>query len=214
MTNNNNDAIANWHDQGEVLARAEQSNSWAIADWLTTGEKSFGEGRTYDDAERIFRMSRGALRNYACTARAFPHEQRNSGVTFKHHRTVLPIKDEAKRAELLRKADEEHLSVAQLKKYLPVEPKPKPERPFSWKNEEKKAIKLLDALRSLTVESNLPCSSIDYLSETVSQELRKTAAWLSEAATRYENYQAERKAQAEEYFVQHPEMQERQGVQP
>jgi len=170
-----NNKFSDWYSHGETLAKAERQNSWDIADWLVAGDEAFGQYHTYGEASLLFRMNSTTLRNYAWVARAFPPEQRNFEVTFAHHRAVLCVKDKAKRAELLRKADEERLSVAQLKNYLPVKPRTK-------EDAEKQAQRIAEKVGGLIAKHYSDIPSGDVLSEDTKRKViysfTKTGEWL------------------------------------
>lgn len=89
--------LKQWREQGKAFRAAELSlrnteftHQWAIADWMLTGEEAFGTTKAYDEAEKLTRMTRETLQQFAHTAKKVLI--RVKGASFGHHRLVAKFK--------------------------------------------------------------------------------------------------------------------------
>lgn len=83
-----------WSEFGKRIGEGMNSVAWCVGDWLNYGERSFSgkiAGEAYDAAIAATGLERETLHSYACVARAFPHAERDAGMSFSHHRELLSI---------------------------------------------------------------------------------------------------------------------------
>lgn len=106
---------AEWWELGRQLAGLKQLTEWAVADYLAYGEGRVGE--RYWQVAEMFSCSPQTVRNMAWVARRIPKDQRRVTLTFTHHRMVAAL-PEARRNELLLRAERGGWTVAQLYHYV------------------------------------------------------------------------------------------------
>ena len=93
-----------WEDlvmAGMELGRVEERCQW---DWGELADEVGGESLK-DYAEKVGKEY-GTLLNYRTVVRAFPFSRRREDLSFKHHQSVMPVKDPAKRQGWLQWAAE------------------------------------------------------------------------------------------------------------
>lgn len=86
--------LAEWAEDGHVLAARYSTVLWNLADWAAIGVRLFGTAaRPYLGS--VTRRSPDSIRKMIGLARAFPPERRRSGVAFSFHALVrgLPAED-------------------------------------------------------------------------------------------------------------------------
>src|SRR3712207_3475069 len=77
-----------WKAIGEQLDRAERTVMWAIGEWWLFGERRYGARKATVTSPDWKGPSYATCREAARVARAFPPEQRQAGLTFKHHQVA------------------------------------------------------------------------------------------------------------------------------
>jgi len=112
LTVTGNPTFEEWQNCGDFLKQAERSVQFWIGDWLNYGEKKYGE--TYSQALEITDYEEGTLRDAKWVSSKVPLSLRNDNLEFNHHRAVAPLKPEEQKFWLA-KAEEEHLSVSDLR---------------------------------------------------------------------------------------------------
>ena len=100
-----------WYEIGVKLLAATQSIQWAIGDWWAFGCFSYGDRKAYAMLEPT-RYTYGYLMNLGSVARKVPPSSRNELLSFTHHVAVSKLHP-SEQQELLRRAEDECLSVAQ-----------------------------------------------------------------------------------------------------
>jgi hypothetical protein len=101
-----------WAEFGATLAYRGSVNAWALGDWISLGERSWGD--VYAEAAEITGHDRGYLRILRHVCRRFDSLRRRNTLTFGHHQAVcslLPARADA----LLDQAEREKLSVPALR---------------------------------------------------------------------------------------------------
>lgn len=92
---------------------------FAIGDMIDRGVAQFGT-EAFEVANRIFRAHDDRLAPILDVARRFPEGKRHERLKFGHHLAVMAVKDDDQAEDLLREAEEQHLSVAALKAHVRV----------------------------------------------------------------------------------------------
>jgi len=119
-----------WTNYGEILKRVDEAKQWAIGDWLCDGKRHYGDG-LYKEAAGILGIGESQLRSLKSCADLFELCLRKHNLTWSHHYEVTSIKsifedkkgkmylsdksDIEKIQEFLDKAEEENLSVRDLR---------------------------------------------------------------------------------------------------
>lgn len=108
-----------WRQAGAGLFEIHKMSAVWIGDWLTTGERKFGE--TFSDALEITGLSIDSLAHYRSTMGRVPPEVRQPGLSLSHYREVakLPTEDQAR---FLKEAAEKQLSVRKLAELVSGKP--------------------------------------------------------------------------------------------
>lgn len=101
-----------WEDCGKFLKQAEKAVQFWIGDWLNYGEKHYGE--TYTQAIDVTGQEYGTLANEKYVSSHVETSLRSENLSFGHHKEVAPLIPEEQKY-WLDKAEEEHLSVADLR---------------------------------------------------------------------------------------------------
>lgn len=114
--------LQEWQTAGRALANVTVSTGFALGDWL-----NFGKGqwpKDYAKAMEATGLAYDTLRKIASTCSIFPVEKRIAGLSLEHHRLLAPIKDEAKRAEIVAEVQAKKLSAGAMREILPKKPEP------------------------------------------------------------------------------------------
>jgi len=82
--------VERWTDVGRALADIGQSLTWAIGDWLLYGEQQEW-GDPYTEAQTVFGLSIGYLRNCKWVAKSFEISRRRDNLSWAHHREVMGL---------------------------------------------------------------------------------------------------------------------------
>lgn len=107
---------AQWAATGRRLGAIGRASQWWIADWLRYGTAKWGE--KYIEAARLTGYDSTSLRNMVWVAAQFDDlSLRSDKLTWSHHVLLASLSAEEKRKWLKRAADE-HLTVADLKAEL------------------------------------------------------------------------------------------------
>lgn len=104
-----------WKSFGETLCRGMKGVNWWIGDWWNGGHR-YGE-RAKLAAEGIFGRDFGTLMNIASVARAFETSRRREVLSWSAHVEVAKLPP-AQADELLARAEEEQLSVRELRQVV------------------------------------------------------------------------------------------------
>lgn len=111
-------------DLGEKLGQIGKTIQWWIGDWANLKSGEWGE--KYQWLVDVCGLNEKTIRNYANVARKVQLSLRRDNLTFTHHTLVAKMSD-AEQAKWLKLADENNLSVAELRseikgknKLLPV----------------------------------------------------------------------------------------------
>lgn len=119
-----------WQNYGGMLKRIDEAKQWAIGDWLVDGKRHYGDG-LYEKAEGIVNIDKSSLRTLKSIAERYELLLRNNNLTWNHHKEVASLKktyrpetgkwkvsdepDTDKIQEFLKRAEEEKLSVRELR---------------------------------------------------------------------------------------------------
>lgn len=112
-------SIDEWKELGQSLKQVEGSVQFWIGDWARFGDKKGFTGKivsssVYDELEEITGLQRQTIQQYKSVADSLDTNLRNENLSFNHHREVAKL-SEAKQTEFLNRADEEKLSVRELR---------------------------------------------------------------------------------------------------
>lgn len=109
--------LTEWREQGVILSQEHNTQKWALADWLATGDTAWG-GSAYNTAQELFpHLSRKYLMTVAYVGRNVASPLRKDKLSFAHHELVAAL-EPVEQERALQKALEDGLNVTQLKKYL------------------------------------------------------------------------------------------------
>jgi hypothetical protein len=126
-----------WQEIGVFIGRVNRMSGWWIADWVSFGERAFGE--TYAQALNETGLAYQTLANYVSVGHRVPPSVRRGDLSFSHHAEVASLPP-ADQGELLERAASERLTKHELR-YLvrekrdlilppvPTEPNPRPRCP-------------------------------------------------------------------------------------
>ncbi|GAI72168.1 unnamed protein product, partial [marine sediment metagenome] len=122
--------LSEWQNYGEILKRIDEAKQWAIGDWLVDGKKHYGDG-LYERAAEILGYEQKTLREFKSLSDRFELSVRTDKVLWRHHYEVASLKktyrpetdkwevsdepDTDKMQEFLKRAEEEKLSVRELR---------------------------------------------------------------------------------------------------
>jgi hypothetical protein len=101
-----------WLATGRRLGAIGRCSQWWIGDWIRYGASRWGE--RYAEAARVTGYDVASLRNMAWVAAQFEPSLRSDKLTWSHHVLLAPLEPEQQR-HWLRRADEQRLSVADLR---------------------------------------------------------------------------------------------------
>lgn len=105
-----------WMADGELIRAMDRFKNFAMGDWLTAGERKFGE--TYAQAYDEFRWgSMDKLKKLAWVARSVPAEVRREELTWSHHHYVAAMSFDEQR-DWLQYAVESELSANELRELI------------------------------------------------------------------------------------------------
>lgn len=105
-----------WASMGSMLRFFEISLSWAMGDWMNSGEGKWGDkcAQVIDATD----FSIETVRNYAWVAAKVPPENRIVGLSFAHHQAVANIDSVTEQKRWLDRAVKYTLTVKDLKKAI------------------------------------------------------------------------------------------------
>ncbi len=103
---------AEWLATGRRLGAIGRCSQWWIGDWIRYGTGRWGE--KYAEAARVTGYDVASLRNMAWVASQFDLSLRSDKLTWSHHVLLAPL-DSEEQQHWLKRADEERLSVADLR---------------------------------------------------------------------------------------------------
>ena len=101
---------------GSMIANLQEMSLWLLGDWLAYGEHTYGD--KFHQAAEITGKAPQTLLNIQAAARMIPPQRRRPGtVGFWHHYEIrsLPANDQRR---LLKRAEEEHLTKAELRRIV------------------------------------------------------------------------------------------------
>jgi hypothetical protein len=101
-----------WLATGRRLGAIGRCSQWWIGDWVRYGTARWGE--KYAEAARVTGYDVASLRNMAWVASRFDLSLRSDKLTWSHHVLLAPLEVEKQR-RWLQRANEERLSVADLR---------------------------------------------------------------------------------------------------
>lgn len=104
--------IDEWIEQGRSIAAMQRTIGFMIGDWANHGRQHHAE--QFDMVLEQVGISPKAARKCAAIAAEFPPHLRAAGLSFDHHATVIALPPQD-RAELLRRAEHEHLTPSDLR---------------------------------------------------------------------------------------------------
>lgn len=104
-----------WQYIGGILHRLEGSINWLIGDWLVYGERVWGQ--TYEQVSEITGFDVKTLYQYAWIARNVDFSVRTENLSFGHHQLIAGLEPDLQRRWLAH-AEENNLSISQLRKAL------------------------------------------------------------------------------------------------
>jgi hypothetical protein len=137
-----------WQRIGESfrgeLEKTQESVAWQVAKWLVDGYKTFlgpdasnqDKGRLAQVAQKCTGFTTNTLKAYFKVGQAFP-DGPQYGLTFAHHRAVLPIPEPKDRDYWLRQAGKHQMSVSNLAKAVQGQVPPKPKVGVNYVQEAK-----------------------------------------------------------------------------
>lgn len=109
-------AFDEWERVGELLKRVEKSVRWWIGDWMSYGEREYGE--TYTQAIETTGRSYQDLADMAYVSSKIQFSERSENLSWSHHKAVAPLESPAERGRWLAKADKEDWSTRDLREQL------------------------------------------------------------------------------------------------
>lgn len=114
--------IEEWKDLGQCLRQVEGSVQFWIGDWARFGDKKeftgkYIDSKVYDELEQITGLERQTIQQYKSIAGKLDTNLRSPNLSFNHHREVAALPEE-KQIEFLNRADEEKLSVRELRQEI------------------------------------------------------------------------------------------------
>jgi hypothetical protein len=115
-----------WLATGRRLGAIGRCSQWWIGDWVRYGNARWGE--KYAEAARVTGYDVASLRNMAWVASQFDLSLRSDKLTWSHHVLLAPLEPEAQRRWLDR-ANDERLSVADLRLELRASGRSERKRP-------------------------------------------------------------------------------------
>lgn len=153
-----------WDQAGGMLCQAHGALQWWIGDWLLYGEGKPEWGDKYAEACERFGREEQTLKNYKWVASEVQLSVRTDNLSWEHHKLVAPFTT-SKQKRLLRKAEKEGWSVAELRKEirtsLPTEDIPLPDGQYNliyadppWRYEHSKT-------DSRKIENQYPTMELD-----------------------------------------------------
>lgn len=92
-----------WEAVGSTLKRVEKSVRWWIGDWMTYGERAYGE--TYSQAIEVTGRSYQDLADMAYVSKAIQFSERSENLTWSHHKEVAPLEPIVRSAWLVAAED-------------------------------------------------------------------------------------------------------------
>jgi hypothetical protein len=81
-----------WQRAGYRLAQVMNSSAWCIGDWIDHGQRQYTD--RYQRAVEMAGLEYKTVRNYAWTARRFPHTRRRETLSFQHHAEVAGLTED------------------------------------------------------------------------------------------------------------------------
>lgn len=106
-----------WQQLGTFVMRAANGVKWWLGDWLAFGEDRPEWGSKYEEAVEATGLDYGTLANAKSVSKAVGFSLRNENLSWNHHCAVAGEPEEL-RAALLQFAEDNDLSVADLRKHI------------------------------------------------------------------------------------------------
>ncbi len=103
---------AEWLSTGRRLGTIGRCSQWWIGDWIRYGTARWGE--KYAEAARVTGYDVASLRNMAWVAAQFELSLRSDKLSWSHHVLLAPL-DAGEQRSWIERAEEERLSVADLR---------------------------------------------------------------------------------------------------
>lgn len=120
-----------WERAGQLLGQIGRASSWWAGDWLTYGERHFGE--QYAQGVSVLGYSNNTIRNWQWVCERVPINRRVSALGFAHHQAVAALEPDEQDA-MLADAWANGWSVAELKRQIKGDPDPVPEPEIGDRN--------------------------------------------------------------------------------
>ncbi len=111
--------LEEWQRFGNVLQRIDAAIQWLIGDWMTYGERVWGQ--TYEQVAQATGYDVKTLYDYAYVARGVQFSVRTEKLSFGHHKLVAALPPDLQR-EWLKYAAANNLSISQLRSELNTTP--------------------------------------------------------------------------------------------
>lgn len=112
-----------WTRVGYHIRQHRESASWALADWLVYGIDRFKpKMEQFKEMARLTGYSLTYLNNLHSIGRAFPQGERWLEVALATHREVMRLEDPVSRQQMLRRVQQEKLSVIEVRNLIDKQP--------------------------------------------------------------------------------------------
>lgn len=112
-------SVEQWTAKGLELAADHRNLMWHIAEWMQVGVERFGD-QAENIALKTFRRSAIQIKKAMDVAARFPPEMRRAELSFGHHQTVMPIKDDSEANRILDEAVASKMTVNATKKAVNI----------------------------------------------------------------------------------------------
>lgn len=113
-----------WKEAGRFLKQVEGSVQFWIGDWLNFGKKKYEHGR-YKIALNELGYELKTLENISYISESIESSRRREDLGFSHHSEVAPLLPE-EQSQWLDKAEQDHLSVRELRTQIKEAKRPEP----------------------------------------------------------------------------------------
>lgn len=105
-------SLEEWGKLGESLLHMQEAHQWWLGDWYVFGDEHFGEEATQYWDERY---DLNTLENYRRVAAKIPKTRRRKNVPWSLHRLAAGLDDPKTQDEVLKRADKESLTYAEMR---------------------------------------------------------------------------------------------------
>jgi len=113
-----------WIEAGRFLKQVEGSVQFWVGDWLNFGKRKYEHGK-YEQALIDLGYEYGTLADFSYVSNSVESSLRNENLGFRHHKEVAPLPP-GEQEQWLEKAEEEHLSVRELRTQIKEAKRPEP----------------------------------------------------------------------------------------